>query len=116
RQRDARAITLAGSNSDVWAWTRNVHGQIADLDCKAIMVNSNQEQVQAQVKGTKFSATVPIAEGENHIGATCDQADGTEISSKPVLYIGLLRRVPLSVVTIAINGNQIVLDGNDSQP
>jgi cyclomaltodextrinase / maltogenic alpha-amylase / neopullulanase len=110
------SIFLTGGDSDVWAWQRDVRGQITDLNCKSITINSNQESVTAHIEGDRFSATVPIAEGENRLTATCHQSDGAEVASEPVVYTGRLRRVPVSTISISLDGRRIVLDGSSSQP
>jgi glycosidase len=112
----AGEITLNGGNAEVWAWERTVSGQVNDLSCETISVNVNEASVAARVEGDQFSATVPIAERENQITATCQPSEGQAVSSESVIYTGKLRRVPQSVIAISLEGDRIVLDGGGSQP
>jgi cyclomaltodextrinase len=112
----AGAIMLNGGNADVWAWQKMISGSLTDLNCDAVAIHVNQNQVKAEVKNGKFSAIVPISEGENEISASCDTADNEAVRSKSLIYTGRLRGVPLSVISISTAEDHIMLDGSNSQP
>jgi cyclomaltodextrinase / maltogenic alpha-amylase / neopullulanase len=109
---EAGMIRLHGGDSDVWAWRRQVSGQVSG--CDAVTVDVNGVGVPASVEGETFSAEVPIAEGENAISASC--ADDASLISESLTYTGRLRDVPIAQITINIEGDVIRLDASGSTP
>ncbi len=110
------AIALNGGDADAWAWERIVSGRATGTACNTITVNANQASVVAQVEGERFSASVPISEGENRITASCQPPEGPAVTSNPLLYTGRLLHAPRAIISITLDGDHIVLDGGGSQP
>lgn len=104
-------ITLIGGDADVWAWEHTVSGVAQGIDCEAVTVTVNKFSATAHLQGEQFSVTVPIEPGENVTAAACQG-----VTSDSRTYTGRLRRVPLSVIRIDVDGSHIVLDGSGSLP
>src|SRR5688572_19072758 len=109
-------MSLIGGNQDVWAWVKQVKVQVTDGECESMIIDVNRQEVAAQPNGEAFTAEVPLSEGENQVSAVCLQSGGGEVRSNPVIYTGRLRQVPTAVIQIALNGNQVTLDGSESVP
>src|SRR5688572_5156632 len=85
QEESTSVINLNGGNADVWAWERTISGQVTDTACEVVTLNVNQHSIEATVENGQFSATIPIAEGENQITASCEH-DGQIVESEPVIY------------------------------
>jgi cyclomaltodextrinase len=105
-----------GGNQDAWMWIKQVNVQVTDGECESMIIDVNRQEVATQPNGGAFTAEVPLSEGENQVSAVCLQSGGGEVRSNPVIYTGRLRQVPTAVIQIALNGNQVTLDGSESVP
>jgi cyclomaltodextrinase / maltogenic alpha-amylase / neopullulanase len=108
-------IALAGGDADVWAWQRQVTGQLVG-DCAAAYLAVGDAQADLKRDGERFSALATLQEGKNTIAAVCRQPDGREERSSVQTFTVPLKRRPTAVPTIAIEADGIVLDGSASQP
>ena len=109
-------LSLAGGNQDAWTWAKQVKVGVSEGECERVVVQANGRQFETQAQGQVFTAEVRLSAGENQVSATCLQPGGGEVRSDPVIYTGRLRQVPTAVIHIALEGGQIVLDGNESLP
>jgi glycosidase len=108
-------IALAGGDTDVWAWQRQVMGTLAG-DCTEAYLAIGDAQAELKRDGERFSALARLQEGKNAIMAVCRQQDGREERSSVQTYTVPLKRRPTAAPAISIEGGQIVLDGSASQP
>jgi glycosidase len=108
-------ITLAGGDADVWAWQREVTGTLAGV-CADAHLQVGDAKVDLTRDGERFTAQAPLKEGPNPITVVCRQPNGHEERSRVQTYTVPLTRRPTAVVTITIEGDQIVLDGSASLP
>jgi cyclomaltodextrinase len=108
-------IALVGGDADVWAWQRQVAGQLVG-DCAAAYLAVGNTQVDLKRDGERFSALAMLQEGKNAITAVCRQQDGREERSSVQTYTVQLKRRPTAVPTITIEAEGVVLDGSASQP
>jgi glycosidase len=108
-------ITLVGGDADVWAWQRQVAGQLVG-DCAEAYLAVGNTRADLTRDGNQFSALAMLQEGKNAITAVCLQPDGSEELSSVQTYTVPLKRRPTAVTTITITADGIVLDGSASQP
>ncbi|MFL5801976.1 MAG: alpha-amylase family glycosyl hydrolase [Roseiflexaceae bacterium] len=108
-------LALAGGDGDVWGWKRQVTGTIAG-NCPEAYLGVGAAKVEISRGDERFSAVVPLSEGQNTVSAVCRQQDGREDRSNVRTYTVPLKRRPTAIVRIAIEGDTIVLDGGASQP
>jgi cyclomaltodextrinase len=108
-------IELAGGDSDVWAWQREVTGTLAG-DCAEAYIAVGDTRAELQRDGERFTALAMLQEGGNQVAAVCRQQDGREERSDVQTYKVQLTRRPTAVPTITITGEGIVLDGSASKP
>jgi hypothetical protein len=80
------------------------------------MVYVNGREFKAQQDGETFTAAVNLSEGDNPISAACQQTDGAEIRSNMLNFTERLRQIPRAEITIALDGEAIILDGGKSRP
>ncbi|HEY3475282.1 MAG TPA: alpha-amylase family glycosyl hydrolase, partial [Anaerolineales bacterium] len=105
-----------GGNRDVWAWTKPMLIEVSEGECENMIVHVNDQEFEAYKEGKFFSSEVTLDSGENRISATCLQAGAVEVTSEAVIFTGRLRQAPMALIDIALNGEQIVLDGRKSLP
>ncbi len=107
-------IELAGGDADVWTWQRAVTGTLVG-DCAEAYLDVGDTKIDLNHDGDRFTAQVALQEGQNSV-VVCRQPDGQEERSRVQTYTVPLKHRPTALVTIAIDGNRIVLDGSASQP
>src|SRR5215212_1592845 len=78
-------IALAGGDADVWAWQRQITGQLVG-DCTAAYLAVGDTQADLTRAGDQFSALAMLQEGQNAIAAVCRQQDGREERSSVQTY------------------------------
>jgi cyclomaltodextrinase / maltogenic alpha-amylase / neopullulanase len=108
-------INLMGTDQDAWAWLKTVKVAISG-ECESVVVQVNGTAFEAQPEGASFTAEVRLSAGENQISAVCRQPDGGEVRSNMLNYTERLRQVPKAAIDIALDREQIILDGSKSQP
>ncbi len=104
-----------GGNRDVWAWTSPVRVNVSEGQCDSVTLDVNQRETEAQADGSSFMAEVNLSEGENQVRAICKTDEG-EARSEPVILTGRLRQAPTAMINIALENNQVSLDGSGSRP
>jgi glycosidase len=105
-----------GTDLDVWTWVKQIRVGVSEGQCEKVILHVNGEEFQAQPEGDSFTGDIQLSEGENQVTADCIQPGGGEVTSEPVVYTGRLRQTPTAVIQIALEGEQIVLDGSESLP
>src|SRR5215216_3019264 len=108
-------INLIGADRDVWAWIKSVQVEISGK-CQGVIVYANGRELEAQPEGETFTVDIQLSEGENQIGAACVQPNGAQIRSNMLNYTERLRQVPRAEIKIALDGENVILDGSKSQP
>ncbi len=110
-------VQLGNASADVWAWSTQLTGQVTGLEeCLAVMLLVNGMNVAVEQDGENFSADVPLVEGENEVAAVCQCADGEEGTPQMVTFTGRLAQRPKAMIRPSLEGEQLVLDGTESQP
>ena len=105
-----------GTNVDAWTWVKQVKVGVSEGECEKVIIHANGQQVEAQPESESFVAEIQLAEGENQVSAACTLPGGGEVTSDPVLYTARLRQLPKAVIQIALEDDQIMLDGSQSTP
>lgn len=108
---DVRFDELSG---DVWAFERRVRGR-APEGCVTVAIKRGPILLRVPVREGRFSAVVPLAPGENVVGAYC--ADPGEASRDArIVYRVPLPAAPRASVRLVVLDDSIVLDGAASAP
>ncbi|UCC68605.1 MAG: DUF3459 domain-containing protein [Armatimonadota bacterium] len=103
-------IALDGGDAEVWTWQKKVTGTCSCGDDRAnVLLRVNDTEVEAERRGERFSAVVPLDEGENRIVAHCRSADGTEYSSEAITFSQRLKHRPTARIRIFLTVNGILL-------
>ena len=111
------AVELSlGTDLDAWTWVKQIRIGVSEGECERVLLHVNGQEFQAKPEGDSFIADIQLSEGENQITASCVQPGAGEVISDPVVYAGRLRQAPTAVIHIALEGEQIVLDGRGSLP
>jgi glycosidase len=109
-------VELGSEDADIWAWSKQLTGQVTGLeDCLSVMLLVNSVNVEVSQDGENFSADVPLAEGENEVTAVCQCADGQEGTPQMVTFTGRLTQRPKAIIQPRLEGDQLILDGTESQ-
>ncbi|HTN92905.1 MAG TPA: alpha-amylase family glycosyl hydrolase [Sorangium sp.] len=111
-------LELHAGDAEVWAWSARIEGALAGPgsleDC---VVQVGGEAVPAAIEHPqRFSAEVPLREGENEIAARCREASSGELEAPPVTYDVKLRDAPRARARAALAGDRLVLDAASSEP
>ena len=111
------AINMAAGCA-VWLATRRYRREIGIHEgaCLAVMLLVNGMNVEVEQEGENFSADVPLVEGENEVAAVCQCANGEEGTPQMVTFTGRLAQRPKAMIRPGLQGEQLVLDGTESQP
>src|SRR5688572_22442762 len=105
-----------GTDVDAWAWVKQIRVGVSEGECESVLLHVNGQEFQALQEGESFTADIQLSEGENQVSAACIQPGGGKVTSEPVVYTGRLRQAPTAVIQIAMQSEQIVLDGGASLP
>ncbi|WP_437759335.1 alpha-amylase family glycosyl hydrolase [Sorangium sp. So ce1389] len=111
-------LELHAGDAEVWAWSARIQGALAGPgaleDC---VVEVGGEAIPAAIEHPqRFSADVPLREGENEIAARCREASSGELESPPITYDVKLRDAPRARARAARSGDSLVLDAASSEP
>ncbi|WP_437930963.1 alpha-amylase family glycosyl hydrolase [Sorangium sp. So ce291] len=111
-------LELHAGDAEVWAWSARIQGALAGPgtleDC---VVQVGGEAVPAAIEHPqRFSADVPLREGENEIAARCREASSGELESAPITYDVKLRDAPRARARAALAGDRLILDAASSEP
>jgi cyclomaltodextrinase / maltogenic alpha-amylase / neopullulanase len=115
-------LLLNGDGADAWTWVKQVKGKInGPVDCQEISISVNGLEYPASREDGEFSASVPLAEGENRILAICRDSSAetglhSELRSNPILFYERLRKVPTARISISLERDRIILHAAGSTP
>ncbi len=110
-------IQLNSNPGDVWAFTKQVRGSMANpAACQAVWIDNRGKRVQALLQEHFFTANVPIVPGENTLKAVCQHINEEEELSNEVNITGRLQQKPRAIIDMSLSGGRLVLDGSGSQP
>lgn len=104
-------ITINGGSAEVWAWEKQVRGNLENAVCDTVQVRAGEQVVEAPFSQGAFEAAVPLKPGENVITATCG-----EVASEPVTYTAKLPNSPIAIIAINIANGKVLMDGSGSRP
>ncbi len=108
---DVRFDTLGG---EVWAFEHRVSGR-APEGCVAVEVKRGPVRLRAPVRRGRFGVTVPLAPGENVVGAYCvDPA--VRAREARLVYRVRLPAGPRAILRLGVSADHIELDGVESTP
>jgi glycosidase len=110
-------IRLGGGDADAWAWSKQIAGTVNPPEgCQQVNIYANGVINEASQDGERFTAQVSLAEGENHLTATCKRADGQEVTSKMQTLNGMLPQKPKAVIRVSSADGHLILDASPSLP
>ena len=98
---------------DVFAWSTEVSGS-AGCDQVSLLVNGHPAGAAVAVEDGRFTATVPVGEGGNHVVARCAGGDGRGEEAR-LTFTGRLAARPTARIRVATDGDTVTLDGGPSQ-
>jgi cyclomaltodextrinase / maltogenic alpha-amylase / neopullulanase len=109
------AVRFDQRGGDAFAWSQRVTGS-ADCDEVQLLVNGHPVPGGAvPVRGGRFSAAVPLAEGGNDVVACCGTAGGRGGAAR-LTFTGRLAARPTARIEVAVDGDTVTLDGGRSEP
>jgi cyclomaltodextrinase len=102
---------------DVWAWGKRIAGTCAGLPSDVmISLQINGERFPVDRDGDRFSAYVPLQEGDNSVVAVFAYPDGHKERSQGVAYRVPLAPRPTARIQVRVEGNKVLLEATDSTP
>ncbi len=108
-------ISIFGEKIDAWGWTKTVAGKTSGGQaCSAVRLAVNGSPVKAKVDGERFTAIIPVQEGENKVTASCEQA--SQVQSQEITVLGRLRGVPTARIQVSLEDDRLILDASGSEP
>src|SRR5690606_24464612 len=108
------AVELDQLGGDVWSFARRVSGT-APEGCVTVEIKRGPVLLRVPVQNARFSAVVPLAPGENVVGAACADPALAARDAR-VLYRVRLRPAPRALVRLRIAEGAVVLDASGSAP
>jgi len=108
-------LALTGSGGDAWTFRKTVEGTLTPGACERVEVSSPLGSAIADIDGSRFSATVPLASGANDIRALCLH-DGQQAASAAQRWTVRLSDAPKAWVRAVATPDGLVLDAGRSQP
>jgi len=81
-----------------------------------VVVRVNGVEYETPREGERFSVTVPLREGANHVTACCRHHDGLACTPAEMRIRERLKARPKAVIRIAVGPEGILLDGHASAP
>jgi glycosidase len=116
-ENDAPPVELLVADADVWAWTARVSGVArTDAEPRRCAIRVGDREVRTTLRAARFSADVPLQEGENLVRAVCRWSDGAERRSQAVRLRVRLRDVPQAHAALSIQGAEVHVDARRSTP
>ena len=109
-------ITLRGDGGDTWTFEKALEGELPDGGCDRVLVASPRATVEAWQAGGRFSAVVPLLEGDNEVRAICQHGEAERSVSTPQHWRVRLRDVPKAWIRIVPARDGIVVNAGASEP
>jgi glycosidase len=115
-------IAIQTGDGDAWTWIKQVHGKAGGLsENQEVLLDVNGLEYPAERQGESFFADIPLGEGENRVVAICrpvgqQNGESGELRSNVVHFQERLRNVPVARISIAVDGERVVLDSEKSSP
>ncbi|WP_448205560.1 alpha-amylase family glycosyl hydrolase [Azospirillum sp. sgz302134] len=108
-------VALSGSGGDAWTFRKAVEGTVTPGACERVEVASPLGSAVADVDGSRFTATVPLASGANDVQALC-RHDGQTVASAPQRWEVRLPDTPKAWVRAVATAEGLTLDAGRSEP
>jgi len=110
-------IALPAGPIDAWAWSKRITGTCScDPGYATVVVRVNGVEYETPREGERFSVTVPLREGANHIVASCRHHDGLRCAPAEMTIRQRLKARPKAVIRITVAPDCILLDSRASEP
>ena len=110
-------MSLPRGPVDAWAWSKRVTGTCScNPGYATVVVRVNGVEYETPREGERFSVTVPLQEGMNHVTACCRHHDGLACAPAETRIRQRLKARPKAVIRIAVGPEGILLDGHASAP
>jgi glycosidase len=110
-------IALPRGRIDAWAWSKRVTGTCScDPAYATVVVRVNGIEYETPREGERFSLTVPLREGANHIVASCRHHDGLRCAPAEMTIRQRLKARPKAVIRVTAGPDCLLLDGRTSAP
>lgn len=102
---------------DVWAREKRITGTCGDLPSNAaISLQVNGRTIPVERAGDRFSALLPLQEGDNAVVVVFADSGGREERSQEIAYTVPLVTRPTARIRIRVEGKTILLEATDSNP
>src|SRR5690606_14040923 len=111
---EALSVELDELGGDVWSFAHRVSGT-APAGCVTIELKRGPVLLRVPVRHARVSAVVPLAPGENVVGAACADPDLGARDAR-ALYRVRLRAAPRADVRLRASAGSVVLDAGGSAP
>lgn len=108
-------LSFRNDGGDAWTFHKTVEGTLTPGACEQVEVTSPLGSAIADIDGSRFSATVPLASGANDIRALC-LTDGRPAASAAQRWTVRLPDAPKAWVRAVAMPDGLVLDAGRSQP
>ncbi|WP_437290854.1 alpha-amylase family glycosyl hydrolase [Sorangium sp. So ce406] len=111
-------LELHAGDAEVWAWSARIQGALAGPGTlEGCVVQVGGESIPAAIEPPRrFSADVPLLEGENEIVARCRETGSGHLASPPVTYHVRLRDAPRARARATWADGKLLLDAASSEP
>ncbi|MFB3880888.1 MAG: alpha-amylase family glycosyl hydrolase [Armatimonadota bacterium] len=109
-------ISLPRGPVNAWAWWKRITGTCScDPGYATVVVTVNGIEYETPREAERFSVTVRLEEGTNHIVAACRHHDGLACAPAEMRIRQRLEARPRAVTRLCTDGDRLILDGSASQ-
>ncbi len=109
------SLFFRNDGGDAWTFRKTIEGTLTPGACERVEVASPLGSAVADIDGSRFSATVPLASGANDVRALC-LAAGRPAASAAQRWTVRLPDAPKAWVRAVATPDGLVLDAGRSQP
>jgi glycosidase len=103
-------IAFDTDGGDAWTFEKRVEGT-AEPSCDAVIVSTTGIAITPQREGDRFTARVPLSEGDNTVSAECRQGGVPRGKIASQTWHVRLRDVPVAHVRALVRSSAVTLDG-----
>ncbi len=108
-------LAFRNDGGEAWTFRKTVEGTVASGACDRVEVASPLGSAVADVNGSQFVATVPLASGDNDLRALCLR-DGQAKTSDSQRWTVRLPDTPKAWVRTVATSDGLILDAGRSEP
>lgn len=109
------SLAFRNDGGEAWTFHKTVEGTVVPGACDRVEVASPRGSAVAQVEGGRFTATVPLASGDNDLRALCLRDGRAEIADSQRWTVRL-PATPKAWVRAVATADGLVLDAGRSEP